>query len=124
MRGLNVLPNAKVPDFEPIKDLSTLDTMKPYGVNAVRQGFHALFSVSAICSLSVHSCYSTAVRHAQYALLFSLPSSLACWELSQSQRSACHSNLLSMALRGPFPALAELFVESARGADAVVSYAA
>ena len=52
MRGLNVLPNAKVPDFEPIKDLSTLDTMKPYGVNAVRQGFHALCSVSAICSMS------------------------------------------------------------------------
>lgn len=36
MRGLNVLPSAKVPDFEPIKDLSTLDTIKPYGVNAVR----------------------------------------------------------------------------------------
>ncbi|CAL5230042.1 g13487 [Coccomyxa viridis] len=36
MRGLNVLPSAKVPDFEPIKNLSTLDTIKPYGVNAVR----------------------------------------------------------------------------------------
>ena len=42
MRGLNVLPSAKVPDFEPIKNLSTLDTIKPYGVNAVRQGSHTL----------------------------------------------------------------------------------
>ncbi len=41
MRGLNVLPSAKVPDFEPIKNLSTLDTIKPYGVNAVRQESHA-----------------------------------------------------------------------------------
>lgn len=56
MRGLNVLPNAKVPDFEPIKDLSTLDTMKPYGVNAVRQGF-------MLCTMCLPSapCLSTPV---------------------------------------------------------------